>query len=63
VQANGGIYPLFLTSAIYEVSGQLHAPATLPPEERAFYYIGDWLDRTVFLDAVEKRKSLAPTGN
>jgi hypothetical protein len=41
-----------------EVSGQLHASATLSPEESApgTYWIGDWVGPRAGLDAVEKRK-------
>jgi hypothetical protein len=35
---DGGIAPPFLTSAETEVSGQLHVPAALPPEEVASRY-------------------------
>jgi hypothetical protein len=41
-------------------SGQLHAPAALPPGEKApaTRWIGSWVDPRVGLDAVEKRKFL-----
>jgi hypothetical protein len=37
---------IFLTSALLEVSGQLHAPTALPPGERASgtHWIGGWVD-------------------
>jgi hypothetical protein len=38
-----------------EVSGQFHAPATLPPSTR---WIGGWVGPRVGLNAVEKRKIL-----
>jgi hypothetical protein len=43
--ASRGIAPPFLTLALMEVSGQLWASATLPPEERApfTHWIGGWL--------------------
>jgi hypothetical protein len=47
-----------------EVSGQLHAPATLPPWERApgTHCIGNWVSPRAGLNLMEKRKSLAPVG-
>jgi hypothetical protein len=41
-----------------EVSGQLHAPAALPPRERApgAHCIGSWVRPRAVLDAVMKRK-------
>jgi hypothetical protein len=47
-----------------EVSGQLHAPAALPPGERApgTHSIGGWVGPTTGLDDVEKRKFLLPLG-
>jgi hypothetical protein len=41
-----------------EVSGQLHAPAALPPKERApgTHWIGGWVGPRAVLDAVVKRK-------
>jgi hypothetical protein len=48
------------------MSGQLHAPhGRLTPEERASgtHWIGNWVSPRVRLNAVEKRKSLAPAGN
>jgi hypothetical protein len=43
-----------------EVSGQLHAPAALPPEERASgtNWIGGWVVPRASLDAVEKNLAL-----
>jgi hypothetical protein len=40
------------------VSGQLHAPAALPPSERAAgtHWIGGWVGPRAVLDAVAKRK-------
>jgi hypothetical protein len=46
-----------------EMSGQLHAPATLPPRERALgtHWIGGWVDPRAVLDtAVVKRKIHSP---
>jgi hypothetical protein len=42
------------------VSGQIQAPAALPPGERALgtHWIGDWLEPRAGLDDVEKRKFL-----
>jgi hypothetical protein len=42
-----------------EVSGQLHAPAALPPgiNSPGTYYIGDWVEPKAGLDAVDERKS------
>jgi hypothetical protein len=46
------------------VSGQLHAPAALPPGERApdTYEIGGWVGPRTDLDDVEKRKFLTLPG-
>jgi hypothetical protein len=46
------------------VSGQLHAPAALPPEETACgaHLIGGWVDPRAGLDDVEKRKFLTLPG-
>jgi hypothetical protein len=43
-----------------EVSGQLHAPAALPPGERApgTHWIRCWVSPRVGLDVVEERKIL-----
>jgi hypothetical protein len=43
-----------------EMSGQLHASATLPPEERApgTHWIGGWVGPRARLAAVEERKIL-----
>jgi hypothetical protein len=50
-----------------EVSGQLHAPVTLPPRERApgTHWIGGWVGPRADLNAVANRKNpiIAPTGN
>jgi hypothetical protein len=45
-----------------EVSGQLHAPAALPPKERApgTHWIGGWVCLRAVLDAVVKRKIPSP---
>jgi hypothetical protein len=45
-----------------EVSGQLHAPAALPPRERApgTHWIGGWVGPRAVLDAVVKRKIPGP---
>jgi hypothetical protein len=42
------------------VSGQVHAPAALPPGERALgtHWIGGWVDPEGGLDYLEKRKFL-----
>jgi len=41
-----------------EVTGQLHAPATLPPGERAplTHWIGDWMGPRAGLDAMMRGK-------
>jgi hypothetical protein len=41
-----------------EVSGQLHAPASLPPRERApgTHWIGGWVGPKAVMDAVMKGK-------
>jgi hypothetical protein len=46
------------------MSGQLHAPAALPPGERApgTHWIGCWVDPRVGLDDVKKRKFLTLPG-
>jgi hypothetical protein len=45
-----------------EVSGQLHAPAALPPRERATdtHWTGGWVGPRAVLDAVVKRKIPSP---
>jgi len=42
-----------------EVSGQLHAPAALPPKERApgTHWIGGWVGPRAGLDAVAKSRN------
>jgi hypothetical protein len=47
-----------------EVSGQLHAPAALPPGEGTpgTHWIGGWVDPKAGPDDVEKRKSLTLPG-
>jgi hypothetical protein len=47
-----------------EVSGQLHAPAALPPgkEPPGAHWIGGWVDLRAGLDDLEKRKFLALPG-
>jgi hypothetical protein len=47
-----------------EVSGQLHAPTTLPPRERApgNHFIGGWVDPRAGLGDVEKKKFLTIPG-
>jgi hypothetical protein len=47
-----------------DVSGHLHAPATLPPrkETPATHWIGGWMDSTASLDDLENRKFLTPQG-
>jgi hypothetical protein len=42
-----------------EVSGQIHAPAALPPGERTpdTHWIGGWVDPRAGLDDVKKRNS------
>jgi len=47
------------------VSGQFHAPAALPPRERApgTHWIGGLVGTRAGLDAVAKRKNLAPAWN
>jgi hypothetical protein len=44
-----------------EMSGQLHAPAALPPGKSPFvHWIGGWVVPRAVLDAVVKRKILSP---
>jgi hypothetical protein len=45
-----------------QVSGQLHAPAALPPRERApgTHWIGGWVGPRAILDAVVKRRIPSP---
>jgi hypothetical protein len=45
-----------------EVSDQLHAPAALPPRERAAdtHWIGGWVGPRAVLDPVVKRKIPSP---
>jgi hypothetical protein len=47
-----------------EVSGQLHAPAALPPRESAVgtNWIEGWVIPRVRLDVIEERKIIFPTG-
>jgi hypothetical protein len=47
-----------------EASGQLHAPAALPPGERApgTHWIGGWVGPRTGLDDMEKRNVLALPG-
>jgi hypothetical protein len=45
------------------MSGQLHAPAALPPGKEPpprTHWIGGWVDPRAGLDDVEKRKFLTP---
>jgi len=42
------------------VSGQLYAPAALPPETR---WMGGWVDLSAGLGAMVKRKIPSPAGN
>jgi hypothetical protein len=46
------------------MSGQLHAPAALPPGERALdtHWIGGWVHPSAGLDDLEKLKFLTPRG-
>jgi hypothetical protein len=46
------------------VSGQLHAPAALPPgkEPQVPHWIGGWVDLRASLDDLEKRKLLTLPG-
>jgi hypothetical protein len=46
----------------FEVNGQLHAPADLPPEKEPAHWIGGWVNPRTGLDSVEKRKFLTPPG-
>jgi hypothetical protein len=60
---NGGVAPLILwPRRQMDVSGQLHAPAALPPGERApgTHWIGGWVGPRAVLDAVVKRKFHIP---
>jgi hypothetical protein len=44
-----------------EVSGQLHAPAALPPEKApGTHWIGGWVGPRAVLEAVVKRKIPSP---
>jgi hypothetical protein len=44
-----------------EVSGQLHAPAALPPErDPGTHWIGGWVGPRAVLDAVVKKKIPGP---
>jgi len=47
-----------------EVSGQLHAPAALPPEKEppGTHWIGGWVGSRAGLGAVKKKKFPAPPG-
>jgi hypothetical protein len=47
-----------------EVSGQVHAPAALPPGKKPHvtYWIGGWVGPRASLDDVEKRKFLTLPG-
>jgi hypothetical protein len=49
----GGITLPLLTSHAMEVSGHLHAPATLPPRKEPPDWIGGWMGTRAGLDAVE----------
>jgi hypothetical protein len=53
----GGIAPLFFTSTLYLVSGDLHTPSALPPDERTtgVHWVGGWVGPRIDLDVVEKR--------
>jgi hypothetical protein len=55
-----GIAPPFMISVLdVEVSGQLHALATLPLEKEPqvlIHWIGSWVDPKAGLNAVEQRK-------
>jgi hypothetical protein len=55
----GGTALPFFTSALDEVSGQSHAPASLHPRERASgsHWIRSWVGPRAGLDAMEKGKS------
>jgi hypothetical protein len=47
-----------------EMSGQLHAPTALPPGKApGTHWIGGWVGSRADLDAMQKRKNLAPGGN
>jgi len=44
-----------------DVSGQLHAPAALPPgKKHRTHYIGGWVGPRASLDTVSKRKIPSP---
>jgi hypothetical protein len=51
---------IFLTSALLEVSGQLHAPASLPTGKAppGTHWLWGWVDPRAGLDDLEKRKFL-----
>jgi len=48
-----------------DMSGQFHAPATLPPGKKALgtYCIGGWVGPRTGLDVVVKRKIAIPCQN
>jgi hypothetical protein len=57
--------PTILTLAVYVGEWLASRPGRLNPKERALgiLFIGYWVGPRVGLDAVEKRKSLAPAGD
>jgi len=47
-----------------EVSGQLHAPTTLPRAKKPHtHWTGDWVGPEAGLDPMARRKIPAPAGN
>jgi hypothetical protein len=49
---------LSLTSALYEVGGQRHAPAALPRERPGTHCIGGWVGPTAGVDGCGKSRPL-----
>jgi hypothetical protein len=55
----------FLTSALDEVAWSASRPARFTPREisTGILWIGGWVDPSTGMDSVEKRESLALSGN
>jgi len=62
VRGSGSIGLRFLNLGVrWEVSGQFHAPAALPPGNNpGIHGMGDWMGSRAGLDPVAKRKSFFP---